>query len=128
VILFDGVCNLCSGAVQFVLKRDKKKRYKFASLQGEAGQALLYQYGLPLDNFNSFVLVENGKVLTKSNAALEIAKHLSGGWKLLSAFRIIPSFIRDGVYRLIASNRYKWFGKKESCWIPTPELRARFLD
>lgn len=128
IILFDGVCNLCSGAVQFVLKRDKKQQFRFASLQGNAGQELLKQYNLPQNNFNSFVLIDDGKVFTKSNAALEIAKRLNGGWKLLYAFKIVPKFIRDAVYRLIANNRYKWFGKKETCWLPTPELRSRFLD
>ncbi len=128
IILFDGVCNLCSGAVQFVLKRDKKQQFRFASLQGNAGQELLKQYNLPQNNFNSFVLIDDGKVFTKSNAALEVAKRLNGGWKLLYAFKIIPKFIRDVVYRLIANNRYKWFGKKETCWLPILELRSRFLD
>jgi predicted DCC family thiol-disulfide oxidoreductase YuxK len=128
IILFDGVCNLCSGSVQFVIKHDQEGLYKFASLQSEAGQHLLKQYELPLADFNSFVLIENGKAFTKSTAALMVAKKLHGAIKIMYGFIIIPSFIRDAIYNLIAANRYKWFGKKESCMIPTPALKSRFLN
>jgi len=127
IILFDGVCNLCSGSVQFVLKRDKKKLFQFASLQSKSGQDLLNKFNLPSNTFNSFVLIEGDEVYTRSTAALGVAKHLKG-WKWLFAFRFVPKFIRDGIYNLIAKNRYKWFGKKEECWVPNPELKARFLD
>ena len=128
IILFDGVCNLCNGAVQFVIRHDNNNNFRFASLQSETGQALLNRYQLPVNNFNSFVLIKNGKAYTNSTAALKVAKTLSGPVKLLYGFIIVPPFIRNGVYRLIANNRYRWFGKKDSCMIPTPGLRSRFLN
>jgi predicted DCC family thiol-disulfide oxidoreductase YuxK len=127
IVLFDGVCNLCSGSVQFILKRDKNNLFQFASLQSKPGQEYLKKFNLPADTFNSFVLVEGDNIYTRSTAALRIAKNLKG-WKWLYAFRIVPKFIRDAVYNLIAKNRYRWFGKKNECWIPTPDLRARFLE
>jgi predicted DCC family thiol-disulfide oxidoreductase YuxK len=127
VILFDGVCNLCSGSVQFILKRDEEKKFLFASLQSAYGQTLLKQFNLPTDTFNSFILKEEGKIYTRSTAALKMFQQLKG-WKWVKIFWIVPNFIRDAVYNLIAKNRYKWFGKKEECWVPTPELKSRFLD
>jgi len=128
IILFDGVCNVCNGSVQFVIKRDKKNNFRFASLQSQEGQKLLARYNLPASDFNSFVLIENERVYIKSEGALKVAKKLSGLWPLLYGFIIVPKFLRDGVYNLIARNRYKWFGKKDSCMIPTPEIRAKFLN
>lgn len=128
IILFDGVCNLCSSSVQFVLKQDKKNQFLFGSLQGNYGQAVLKKHHLPTDSFNSFMLLEGGTLYTRSSGALRMLKHLGGGWTLLYAFIIIPKFIRDAVYNLIAKNRYSWFGKKEECWIPTPAYKAKFLD
>lgn len=127
VILFDGVCNLCSGSVQFILKRDKEKKFLFASLQSAYGKNILNQFALPTDTFNSFILLEDGKIFTRSTAALKMFSQLNG-WKWVKLFWIVPKFIRDAVYNLIAKNRYKWFGKKDECWIPTPELKARFLE
>jgi len=127
VILFDGVCNLCNGSVQFVIKHDKAGLFKFASLQSEAGQQLLKKHQLPATNFNSFVLIQYEKAYTKSTAALMVAKQLTGVVKSLYAFSIIPTFIRDGVYNFIAKNRYSWFGKKDSCMIPSANIEARFL-
>jgi predicted DCC family thiol-disulfide oxidoreductase YuxK len=127
-VFFDGICNLCNGAVLFIIKRDKKNRFRFASLQGEAGQAFLQQHQLPADTFNSFILAEENKIYTRSTAALRVCKYLNGGWPLMYGFIIIPRFISDAVYNLIARNRYKWFGKKEACWIPTPALKEKFLD
>ena len=127
VILFDGVCNLCNGAVDFVIKRDTISQFKFAALQSEAGQKLLQQYNLPRENFNSFVLIKEGKVYTKSAAALKVCKHLTGLWPILYGFIIVPSFIRNAVYQWIAKNRYKWFGKKQQCMLPTAALKNRFL-
>jgi predicted DCC family thiol-disulfide oxidoreductase YuxK len=127
IILFDGICNLCSNSVQFILKRDKEKKFLFASLQSNYGQALLKQFNLPTNTFNSFLLFENGKILTRSTAALKMFSQLKG-WAWVKIFWIVPKFIRDAVYNLIARNRYKWFGQKNECWLPTPELKARFLD
>jgi len=127
VILFDGVCNLCSGSVQFILKRDKEKKFLFASLQSAYGQKLLQQFNLPADNFNSFILYQDGKVFIKSTGALKMFSQLKN-WGWVKIFWIIPKFLRDAVYNLIAKNRYKWFGKKEECWLPTPDLKARFLE
>lgn len=127
IILFDGVCNLCNSSVQFILKRDRKGQFGFASLQGEVGQKLIHKFGLNPD-INSFVLIENEKVYLESTAALKVCKGLTGGWKLFTAFLIIPRPIRDVVYKIIANNRYKWFGKKESCMLPLPEWKNRFLD
>jgi predicted DCC family thiol-disulfide oxidoreductase YuxK len=127
IILFDGICNLCNVAIQYVIKHDSEAVFQFASLQSEAGQNLLKEYNLPHNNFNSFVLIEEDKVYTKSTAALKVAKQLNGGIKLLYGFIIVPAFIRNGVYNIIASNRYKWFGKKNECMIPTPSLQSRFL-
>jgi predicted DCC family thiol-disulfide oxidoreductase YuxK len=128
IILFDGVCNLCNSSVQFVLKHDTKKIFRFASLQSFAGQALLKEYNLSQTAFNSFVLIKKGKVFLKSTAALMVARQLKGAVKFLYWFIIIPPFIRNAVYNVIAKNRYKWFGKQESCMMPTPELQSRFLN
>ena len=128
VILFDGVCNLCNASVQYVIKHDKKKLFRFASLQSSFGESVLKQYDLPVNTFNSFILLSDNKIYTRSTAALLVAKKLSGLIKLLYGFIIIPKFIRDFVYDIIAKNRYKWFGKKEACWVPTPELKSLFLN
>ena len=128
IILFDGVCNLCSNSVQFVLKRDKKNKFQFASLQGNYGQRILKEYNLSPETFNSFILLEEGKIYTRSTGALRMLKYLGGGWILLYGFIIIPGFIRDSVYNFIARNRYKWFGKREECWLPKPEWKEKFLD
>ncbi len=128
IVLFDGVCNLCNSSVQFIIKRDKKKQFLFASLQGKFGQEFLKKNNLPADNFNSFILLEDEKIFIRSSGALRMLKHLGGGLSLLYGFIIVPKFVRDAVYNLIAKNRYKWFGKKEECWLPTPDLKARFLN
>ncbi len=128
VILFDGVCNFCNGAVNFVLKQDKKGIFNFAALQSAAGQKLLQQYNLAMKDFDSFVLIENGKVYKKSTASLRVMNQLPWYWKEAQILRIVPRFLRDAIYDFIAKNRYKWFGKKEQCMIPTPEMRNRFLN
>ena len=127
IVLFDGVCNLCSGSVQFLLKRDREGRLRFASLQSDAGRRLMAEHGLPVDSLSSVLLVEDGRVWRESSAALRIARHLPGAWKLLRVLALVPRPLRDAVYRWIARNRYRWFGKAETCWLPTPELKARFL-
>jgi predicted DCC family thiol-disulfide oxidoreductase YuxK len=128
VILFDGICNLCNASVQYVIKHDKKKLFRFASLQSSFGESVLKQYDLPVNTFNSFILLSDNKIYTRSTAALLVAKKVSGLIKLLYGFIIIPKFIRDFVYDIIAKNRYKWFRKKEACWVPTPELKSLFLN
>jgi len=128
VILFDGVCNLCNSSVQKIIAADPKRKFRFASLQGDFGQRILKQFQLPPNELNSFILLEDNQIFTKSTGALKVAKHLSGAWPLLYAFIIIPAFIRDGVYQIIANNRYKWFGKKESCMVPHAALQDLFYN
>lgn len=127
VILFDGVCNLCNTAVQYIIKHDAKAIFKFASLQSEAGQKLLKYFNLGQDNFNSFVLIKNNQAYIKSTAALMVARQLKGFTKLLYGFIIVPGFIRNAVYNIIARRRYKWFGKREECMLPTASLQSKFL-
>lgn len=128
VILFDGVCNFCNNAVNFVIKRDKKARILFAPLQSETGKRLLEQYALPVNDMESFVFIEKGKAYTRSTAALRVCRYLSALWPLCFGAIIVPKFIRDGIYNWIARNRYKWFGVRRECMIPTPEIKARFLN
>lgn len=127
IILFDGVCNLCNGSVVFMIKRDKKDVLRYAALQTEVGQKLVDQYNIDTKKIDSIILIENNTYFYKSTAALKIARHLNGAYPLLTVFLILPAFMRDWVYDIIARNRYKWFGKKESCMIPTPELKSKFL-
>ncbi len=126
IILFDGVCNLCNSSVSFIIKHDKKNYFRFAALQSEKGKDLLKT--LNVDVNNSMVLIENDKVYIKSAAALRIVKHLNGFYPLIYFFIIVPSPIRNFIYDFIARNRYKWFGKKETCMIPTEKLRSKFLE
>jgi predicted DCC family thiol-disulfide oxidoreductase YuxK len=127
VILFDGVCNLCSSSVQFILRRDRRRTFKFASIQSDAGRQLYEQAGLDPSAPDSFVLVTPDKSLLRSDAALAIAHEFGGPWRLLGVFKIVPRLVRDWAYSLVARNRYRWFGKREECLVPTPELRERFL-
>lgn len=127
IILFDGVCNLCNSAIQFIIKRDKNKQFLFASLQSDAAQDILLHFKQKNYDFDSIIFIENGKMHQKSTASLKISRHLTGFWKYSYVLIIIPKFIRDFCYSLIAQNRYKWFGKKESCMIPTKDLKSRFI-
>jgi predicted DCC family thiol-disulfide oxidoreductase YuxK len=129
VVLFDGVCNLCNASVNFVIDRDPEGIFHFAPLQSSAGRALLASHGRvpPEGEPDSIVLVENGLVYDRSTAALRVARRLRGPVKLLYALIVFPRVVRDLVYRLIARNRYRWFGKSDVCRVPTPELKARFL-
>jgi predicted DCC family thiol-disulfide oxidoreductase YuxK len=127
IVLFDGVCNFCNASINFVIDRDSKGIFKFAALQSEIGQELLKKYGLKQDSFDSIILEKEGKIYQKSDAALEIARNLDGLWKIFYVFKIIPSFLRNPIYDLIAKNRYRIFGRTDACRIPTPELKARFL-
>lgn len=129
LILFDGVCNLCSSSVQYVIERDKNNYFVFAALQSDLGQQIIKTYKIDHSKTDSILLYRKDKgVKSKSTAALLIAKHLKFPTKLLYPFIILPAFIRNMVYDFIAKNRYKWYGKKESCWIPTPGLKAKFLE
>lgn len=127
VILFDGVCNLCNGAVNFVIDRDPEGVFTFGALQSEQAEALLQKHALPEDYLDSLVLLENGRLYVRSEAALRIARRLGGLWPLLYAFMAVPRPLRNRIYDWIASNRYGWFGRREQCRVPTPELRQRFL-
>lgn len=127
VVYFDGVCNLCNSAVNFLIDQDTQGRLKFASLQSEAGKAVVRGSGLPEQDYDSFILVKNGQLFQKSEAVLEVVRLLGGGWSLLYGFKVFPRAWRDWLYTLIAQNRYRWFGKRTQCRLPTPELRARFL-
>jgi predicted DCC family thiol-disulfide oxidoreductase YuxK len=126
IILFDGMCNLCNHSVQFILKRDPKGYFKFASLQSESGQKILKKYNINPE-VKSFLLLENEKIYLKSSAALRVCRNLTGMWKILTVLRFIPPFLRDILYDIVAANRYKWFGKTESCMLPSPEWNKRFL-
>ena len=127
IILFDGVCNLCNTSVTYVIKRDKKDQFRFAALQEEPGLSLIKKYQINPAETDSIILIENERAYTKSTAALRVARSLGGLYPLTYIFMIIPRVIRNWVYDYIAKNRYKWYGQKESCMIPTPELKSKFL-
>jgi len=128
VILFDGVCNLCSGFVQFVFPRDPDGKYRFASLQSEVGRELLAEHDLPTDEIESIVLIEDGESYVKSAAVIRIAAGLGGRYRLLSPFRYVPAPVRDRVYDFVADHRYQWFGKKDRCVIPSGDVESRFIE
>lgn len=127
LLLFDGVCNLCDASVQWVIQHDPDARFRFASLQSDIGKTMLQRYNLPTGELNTVVLIDGSKAYTRSDVPLRIFKQLGGWWSVLAVFSVVPKFIRDAVYDWVARNRYRWFGKKNECWLPTPELRARFL-
>lgn len=127
IVLFDGVCNFCNGSVNFIIRNDPEKRFKFAALQSEAGQELRAKYGIGED-VDSIVLIENDNAYTQSTAGLRIAKTLGGIWSLGYVGIIIPAFIRDFLYRKFAKNRYRFFGRQDACMLPTPDVRDRFFS
>lgn len=127
VILFDGVCNLCNSVVKLVIHQDKKAYFKLAALQSHAGQKLLKQHALPQKDFETFLLIENGNVYQQSDAALKVAKHFSWYWQWTQVLWLLPRSVRNAAYSFIARRRYRWFGKKETCMIPTPDNQQRFL-
>jgi predicted DCC family thiol-disulfide oxidoreductase YuxK len=127
VVLFDGVCNLCNGTVQFIIARDPSARFHFAALGSEAAQRVLADAGVSGPLPDSVALVEGGQVYTRSNAALRIARRLPFPWPMMAGFMVVPRPLRDMVYDLIARHRYRWFGKRDACMLPTPEIRKRFL-
>ncbi|MCF8324133.1 MAG: DCC1-like thiol-disulfide oxidoreductase family protein [Leadbetterella sp.] len=126
IILFDGVCNLCNGAVQFVLSNDANNAFKFASLQSEFAQDFLKNHQLPTQNFDTLILIENEEVFIKSKAVFKIVKYLPK-YSWLNIFKFLPVFISDFFYDIVSQNRLKWFGQRESCWLPTEDLKERFL-
>lgn len=129
IILFDGVCNLCNNAIQFIIKYDKKDQFRFATLQGKTGKKLITERNIDTSKIDSIILIEpNIAYYIKSTAALKIGRYFGGIWTLLWILEQIPVGFRDWIYSYIAKNRYNWFGKKDNCMIPTPELKAKFLD
>ncbi len=127
ILLFDGVCNLCNGLVQWIIKQDHKEIFRFTSLQSEAGRALLLRAGLRPDAMDTVVLYDQGRAYVKSDAALRIAARLDRPWSWLAIFGNLPRGWRDPLYDYVARNRYRWFGRREACMVPTPALRSRFL-
>jgi len=128
IVLFDGVCNYCNGLVNFLLRQDRNRKLRFAALQSAAGKRVLASHGLSLDYLDSFVLIDKGRALTRSTAALILYNRLPWYWKWTQIFWVFPRFIRDAVYNFFARNRYRWFGKREQCMVPSPEVKQRFLD
>lgn len=128
ILLFDGICNYCNAVVNFIIRHDKKKIIHFAALQSVFGQKLLRENNLPTDVFESFLLLDKGKLYSKSTAGLRLYNKLPWYWKWVQLFWIVPKFLRNWIYSIIARNRYKWFGKKEECMIPTADVKERFLD
>jgi len=127
LVLFDGICNLCNGSVRFIISRDPEAHFTFASLQSDEGQRVLRRLGLPIADLDSFVYIRDGQVYRRSAGALHVLKDLGGFWEIMYVFIIVPQPIRDLIYDIIAKNRYRWFGKRDSCMVPTPELKKRFL-
>lgn len=128
VILFDGMCNLCNKTIQFVIKNDPGHIYRFASFQSRFGSEMLQYFGINDKKFETFILLENGNIYDRSTGALRVCKRLKGGWKMLCMFLIVPKFIRDFVYNVIAQNRFRLFGRASVCWVPTPELQKLFYN
>ena len=128
IMLFDGVCNLCSGIVQFILKQERDTSIQFASLQSEKGTSLLSRYNIDPHVTDSIVYIQNGKAYVKSAAAFKIATHLKMPWRIVGWFRFIPAWLSDTIYDLIARNRYRLFGKKDECWLPHPKWKERFIQ
>lgn len=127
VLLFDGVCNLCDGSVQFILRHEKNSDLKFAAIQSEAGQKLLSQKGIDPGQIDSVILIKGGKVYTESDAVLNVTKFLRFPYGLCNVLLVVPKPVRNFFYKKVASNRYRWFGKRDSCMMPTPSLKNRFL-
>ena len=126
IVLFDGMCNLCNSSVRFIIQRDPEGKYQFASLQSDTGSELMKKYAIP-ETFDSFILIQDDKWYDRSSAALRVVRGLKGAWKLLYLFILVPKPVRDVLYRFVARNRYKWFGQRDSCMIPTPAYQERFL-
>jgi predicted DCC family thiol-disulfide oxidoreductase YuxK len=128
ILLFDGECNLCNGFVQFVLRHERSARIRFASLQSDAGGALAKKFGVDTAAADTLVFIDDGHAYLRSDGALRLARFLDRPWSAASVLRVVPRPIRDGIYRFVANHRHQWFGKPAECFVPTPDLRARFLD
>jgi predicted DCC family thiol-disulfide oxidoreductase YuxK len=128
IVLFDGECNLCSGTVQFVLRRDRRARFRFASLQSPKGRELALGCGATGDCLDTLILIEEARCFARSSAALRVVRRLPWPWPLLYGFIVVPRPLRDLVYRWVARHRYRWFGRRSTCLMPTPEVQARFLE
>ena len=128
IVFFDGVCNLCNWSVDFILKRDPKKIFRFVSLQSKVASDLLEMEGVHAHNMRTIILLKNGKTFYQSNAILEIVRQLTAPWPLLYVFKLVPRFVRDGLYNLVSKNRYSWFGKRDTCRIPSIDERGQFLE
>lgn len=121
------MCNLCNASVQWILKRDRQEQFRFAALQSAVGQQLLQRHGLASENFDTVVLVQGERIFLRSDAALQIVRHIGGLWAFFYVFKIVPRPLRDAVYNFVARNRYRWFGRREACMLPRPEWEGRFL-
>jgi predicted DCC family thiol-disulfide oxidoreductase YuxK len=128
IVLFDGVCKFCNAGVNFLIDHDSQARLRFAALQSATGQSLLRRFGLRTSDFDTMVLVEGSRCTTRTTAALCASSYLDLPWRFLSALLLVPPFLRDPAYNFLARNRYRWFGRLDACRLPTPELKARFLD
>lgn len=128
LVIFDGACNLCAGSVRFILARERDHALRFAAVQSRCGQEAMRRWGLDPTAPASFLLIEEGRALQRSDAALALTRHLRMPWRMASALRVIPRRWRDAIYDVIAGRRYRWFGRREVCLVPTPELRARFVE
>jgi predicted DCC family thiol-disulfide oxidoreductase YuxK len=127
VVVFDGVCNLCNGAVSFILSHERDHLIQFAAAQSASGRELLLRHGLDPSDITSFVFIKGDVAYVRSDAAIEVALHLRLPWRVFCVLRVLPRRLRDSIYHLVAQNRYRWFGKRERCTVPTPEVRSRFL-
>jgi predicted DCC family thiol-disulfide oxidoreductase YuxK len=127
LVLFDGVCNLCNALVQFVIRHDRTAKFRFAAIQSEIGREIFQSRGLDAADLQTFVLISGGRMLVRSDAAIEVVSRFGGAWRFFTVLRLIPRVARDWIYSVIARNRYRWFGRTDACMIPTPEIKERFL-
>lgn len=127
IVLYDGQCSFCNGATQWIIARDREANVSYAAIEGELGQRLFKQYGIPA-HLDSLICIDNNKAYLYSSGAIRVTKYLDGPWKLIYLLKFIPTFIRNPLYRIFAKHRYRWFGKQQACLLPTPAIRQRFLD
>jgi predicted DCC family thiol-disulfide oxidoreductase YuxK len=128
LVLFDGVCNLCSALVQFVIRHDPAAKFRFAAIQSEIGGEIFQSHGLDPADLQTFVFIAEGKMFLRSDAAIEVVSRFGGAWRICTIFQFVPRVLRNAIYSFIARNRYRWFGRKEVCMVPTAEIKERFLD
>jgi predicted DCC family thiol-disulfide oxidoreductase YuxK len=127
LVLFDGVCNLCSALVQFVIRHDPAAKFRFAAIQSEIGREIFQSHGLDPADLQTFVFIADGETFLRSDAAIEVVSRFGGAWRIFRVFRFVPRVVRDSIYTIVARNRYRWFGRKEVCMVPTTEIKERFL-